>query len=79
MWGEGTILAKGKKYVPPYMVCGKVFPQVPVEGWVIYSDVHGLLYGPGNTLCLPIYYSKTLQIHWVSCGMAVIMNKGWGL
>ena len=30
-----------------------VFVQVPVEGWVIDADKHGLLDGPCDVVCLP--------------------------
>ena len=29
---------------------------------IIDPDVHGLLYGPGNTVCLPTGYEKIVHI-----------------
>ena len=38
-----------------------VFSCVPVEGWVIDSDIHGLLDDPGGTLCLPAYDGEAVH------------------
>ena len=51
-----------------------VFAQVPVEGWVIYHNEHGLLDGPGDAMCLPVHDGETVYINWVSCGLAVLVN-----
>ena len=37
-----------------------VFANVLVEGYVINPFEHGLLYGPGNGMWLPIHYGETV-------------------
>ena len=39
-----------------------VFPQVPVEGLVIYEDEHVLIDGLGDTICLPGYDKQSPSI-----------------
>ena len=36
-------------------------PMYSIEGWVIDPDVHGLLDGPGNTVCLPTHYGEIVH------------------
>ena len=55
-----------------------VFPQVPVEGWVIDMDEHGLLYSPGDGMGFPPYNEEAIHIDGVSCGLAVLVNGGEG-
>ena len=53
-----------------------IFPQVPVEGWVIDTDEHGLFYGPGDALGFLAYIGEAVDIHGVSCEFVVLVN--WG-
>ena len=44
------------------------FDNVPVKGWIIDPDVHGLIYGPSSVVCLSTHYgeivhTKHLQTH----------------
>ena len=55
-----------------------VFLQVPVEGWVIDSDKHGLLDSPGNTMCFPACNGKAVHIDSISGRLAVLVNGGEG-
>ena len=41
-----------------------------------YSDGHGLLYGPGGALGLPIHCGKTVQLDGVTSGIGMVVNKG---
>ena len=34
---------------------------VSIKGWIIYAEVHGLLDGPGNTVCLPTHYGEIVH------------------
>ena len=43
--------------VVPY-VWELVLPQVPVEGWVLNADEHGLLNGPGLVVNFIVHYVK---------------------
>ena len=31
---------------------------IPVMGWSIDPSIHGLLYGPGNLVCIPTNYGE---------------------
>ena len=55
-----------------------IFPNIPVEGWVICPDKHGLLDHPGDAICLPLHDGETIHNNGVSCGLAVLLNRGWG-
>ena len=35
---------------------------VPIKEWITDADVHGLLGGPGNTVCLPIHYGEIVHM-----------------
>ena len=51
-----------------------VLPKVPVEGWVLHTDEHGFLDGPGMVVYLFVNYMELFWIHWVTCGGAVKMD-----
>ena len=53
-----------------------VVSYVPVEGWVINSDVHGLPDGPSGAICLPSYDGEAGHTDGMSHGLAVLV--GWG-
>ena len=62
LWTAGwwvTSAAVKKSSLVLHLICGvTAFFPCCIEGWVISSYVHGLLYSPGNTLCLPVHLSK---------------------
>ena len=72
MEGRGDL-----QYLIPY-VRQLVFPQVPVEGWVIDMDKHHLLDGPGDAVCFPAYSGESVHTDGVSCRLAVMVNGGGG-
>ena len=41
-------------------------------GRVIDSDGHGLLYGPDDTLGLPVHDRETVQLDIMTCGVGMI-------
>ena len=41
-------------------------------------DVHSLLDFPCDSLWLPINHGKTFRTDWVSCGVAMVVDVGWG-
>ena len=51
-----------------------VFPQIPIEGWVIDMDDHGLLDGPGDAMCFSAYNGEEVHIDGVSCRLAVLVS-----
>ena len=53
-------------------------PQVPVEGWVIDLNEHGLLDGPTNIVHFPAHNRKAVHIDGMPCRLAVIVNGGGG-
>ena len=55
-----------------------VLSHVPVEGWVINSDVHGLPDGPSGARYLPAYDSQAVHSDRMSHGLAVLID-GEGL
>ena len=60
------------EYLIPYVGWLR-FSQVPVKGLVNYTDVHDLLYGAGDTLCLP----STIVKHSKSTGCPVAWLCWW--
>ena len=55
-----------------------VLSQVSIEWRAINTYIHGLLYVPGDPLCLPICYSEALRAYWVSCRVTMMVYGGWG-
>ena len=53
-----------------------VLSHVPVEGWVINSDVHGFPDGPSGARYLPAYDSKAVHSDRMSHGLAVLIDGG---
>ena len=47
------------------------FSYVLVEGWVIDSDIHGLLDGPGDAMLLPAYDGEAIHVGKMSHGLAM--------
>ena len=56
-----------------------VFPQVPVKGWVIYMDKHGLLDGPGDTMCLPVHNSEAIHGVFFFISVSIVLPLGSAL
>ena len=52
-----------------------VFPNISIEGGVVYIYVHGLLDGPGQAVFLSVYNFKVL--HCCIMATAVLMSKNW--
>ena len=61
----------------PYMQ-KLVFSYIPVEGWMIDLDLHGLLDGPSDAMCLPSYNKETVCTDRMSHVMAVLVDGGGG-
>ena len=55
-----------------------VFPQVPVEGWVIDAEKYGLLVGAEDAVHLPAYNGEAVFIDVVSCGLTVLVDGEGG-
>ena len=56
-----------------------VLSYLPVEGWVINSDVHGLPDGPSGAMCLPGYDAEIVHTDTMSHGLAVMVDGGGAL
>ena len=56
-----------------------VLAQVPVKGWVINPNEHGLLDGPGDALGFPLCYREIVQFYGMTCGIAVVIDGGGAL
>ena len=53
-----------------------VLPHVPVEGWVINSDVNGPPDGPSGVMCLPAYDGEAVYTDRIFHGLAVLVDVG---
>ena len=51
------------------------FSYIPVEGWVIDPDVHGLLDGSSDTMCLPAYNNETVHTVRMPHGLALLEDE----
>ena len=51
------------------------FPKFLVEGWVIDTDEHGLLDGPGDAMYFPAYNGEAVHTDKVSCRVTVLVNR----
>ena len=61
---------------PIYVDVG--FSFALAKGWVIDLDVHGLLDGPSDTMCLPAYDGEAVHTDGISHGQAVLVDQGGG-
>ena len=50
----------------------------PVEGWVIKSDVHGLLDGLSGAMCLPAYDGEIAHTDRILCNLPVLVEVDRG-
>ena len=51
---------------------------VPVKGWIIDPEVHGILDGPDNTVCLPTHYGETVHSDVMTSGVSMVIDWGQG-
>ena len=51
--------------------------NVPIEGWVIYSDEYCFFDVSGNTIVLPAYSPKIVQGKFMTCDVLVIYDGSW--
>ena len=54
------------------------FANVPIEGWIIDPDVHGLLNGPCDVVCLPTYYGEVFHTRMMTCGVGMVIDGRMG-
>ena len=47
--------------------------NVPIKGWIIDPDVHGLLHGPCDVVCLPTQYGKVVHTDMMTCGVSMVI------
>ena len=52
-----------------------VLPRFLLRG-DIDSDEHGLLYGPGDAMGLPIYYGEAVKFDGMTFGVGMTINRG---
>ena len=52
--------------------------NVPVEGWIIDPNVHGLLYGPCDVVHLPSYYGEVVHIDVMTSDVGMVINMERG-
>ena len=52
---------------------------VCIEGWITDPDVHSLLVGPHNTVCLLIHYGNIIHTDEMTQGVTIIINGGRAL
>ena len=55
------------------------FANIPIEGWIIGPDVHGLLDGPCDVLCLLTYYGEVVHPGVMTSGVGMAIDGGRGL
>ena len=58
---------------PHPTVCQLVLAKVPVKGRVIDSDEHSL-YGPKETLGLPVHNGEIVQLDGMACGVGMVID-----
>ena len=51
---------------------------VPIKGWIMNPDVHGIFDGPGSTVCLPTHYGKIVHTDVVTQGATMVIYGGGG-
>ena len=47
---------------------------VPVEGWIIYPDVHGLFYCPSDVMNLPIDYGEVVYTDVMTSNVTMVTD-----
>ena len=51
-----------------------VLADVPIEGWIIDSDVHGLLDSSCDVVCLPTHNGEVVNPGMMTCGVGMVMD-----
>ena len=51
-------------------------PRFLFSGGVIDSDEHGLFYGPGDTLGLPVHEGKIVKFDGMTHGVTAVVDGG---
>ena len=51
----------------------------PIKGLFIDPDVHGLLYGPGDIVCLPTHYGEIAHTDVMTRGFTMVIEWGGAL
>ena len=51
-------------------------PKVPVEGWVIDPDVHGLFCGLCNAVQLSDHNGQVVHLCMMTCDMGMVIDRG---
>ena len=59
-----------KQDLIPY-VRQQEFANVPIEGWVIDTNLHGFFDGSCDAVCLPTHYGEVVHPHVVICGVGM--------
>ena len=54
-----------------------ILSKVPVEGWVINMNIHGLFYIPTDPLQLPVHYGEAFRVEQMPCGVTVVVYRRW--
>ena len=52
--------------------------KVPVEGRVVDYDKHDILYGPGDTLGLPVHDGEIVKLDCMTRVVGVVIDGGAG-
>ena len=52
--------------------------NIPIEGWIIDLDVHGLLDGPCSAVSLSTYYGEVVHPGVMTCGDGMVIDD-WEL
>ena len=74
IWGYHSRQRAGVSCSIPSQLCGSWYlPRFLLRG-VIEADKHGLLYGPGDALGLPIYYGEAVKFDGMPCCVSMIIN-----
>ena len=50
-------------------------PSVPVKGWIIGIDIHGLLDGPSNVVRLHTHNGEAFHPGMVTFGTGFVLNR----
>ena len=74
---NGGITLNGVPVCPIPNVWQLVLAQIPIKGWVINPDEHGLLDGPGDAWD-PLSTREIVQFYGMTCSVAVVINGGGG-
>ena len=51
---------------------------VPIREWIIDPNVHGLLDGPGDDVCLPTHYVENVHTDAMTLGVTMVIEGEGG-